>query len=91
MIHNNIRNIGKRATKTAIEKDKIIKEFEKTINSLSLENDSCTPDFIIAEYLYECLLNFQITLCQRIYWYNSDGNNLNATISDAINRAKNDR
>ena len=39
-----------------------IKEFEKEvcgiINKLSLENLSNTPDYIIARYLTNCLINF---------------------------------
>jgi hypothetical protein len=37
------------------KKQQFIKEVATTINCLSLENNSDTPDFVIAEYLWNCL------------------------------------
>ena len=34
------------------------KELEELINSNSVENASNTPDFILAEYLTDCLISF---------------------------------
>ena len=36
-------------------------ELEILINKHSMENDSNTPDFILADYLMECLQNFNKT------------------------------
>lgn len=45
------------------------KDLEKLINSYSLENVSDTPDFILAEYLDNCLANFNTMTRQREMWY----------------------
>ena len=49
--------------------DKFIKELETLINKYSMENDSNTPDFILAEYLSNCLKTFNTTLQRREAWY----------------------
>lgn len=46
-------------------------ELEKLINSLSIENGSDTPDFILADYLMDCLKAFELTSNRRSVWYNS--------------------
>lgn len=51
------------------KKEKVIKEFSQVINSNSLENESNTPDYILAEYLYQCLLNFNECSAKREEWY----------------------
>lgn len=47
------------------------------LNSVSAENDSNTPDFILAQYLIGCLNAFNIATNQRTDWYdttiNADG------------------
>lgn len=45
------------------------KELMELINKHSIENESDTPDFILAEYLYRCLKNFKITINHRENWY----------------------
>jgi len=45
------------------------KELENAINSHSKENESNTPDFILAEYLVHCLLAFDLTTKARDKWY----------------------
>lgn len=45
------------------------KEIENLINSHSLENGSDTPDFILAEYLTDCLETFDKTIQKREKWY----------------------
>ena len=42
---------------------------ENTINALSLENGSDTPDFILAEYLTDCLTTFDKITKIRDKWY----------------------
>ena len=42
---------------------------EEIINQQSRENDSNTPDFILAKYLLECLKLFDDTVNRRASWY----------------------
>lgn len=44
-------------------------ELESLINRHSLENDSNTPDFILAQYIQGCLDNFNTTITARDKWY----------------------
>lgn len=44
-------------------------ELAGLINKLSLENDSDTPDFIIAEYLFRALKNYNETVATRTKWW----------------------
>ena len=44
-------------------------ELEKLINLYCLENDSDTPDFILASYLRSCLEIFGTVMRQRERWY----------------------
>ena len=48
------------------------KELEQLINCHSKENESNTPDFILAQYLNACLAAFNITIQQRETWYGRD-------------------
>ena len=45
------------------------KELEDLINSYSKENGSDTPDFILAEYLDDCLTFFDKAVSRRTKWY----------------------
>jgi len=45
------------------------KELEILINKHSLENDSNTPDFILANYIAMCLEAYNVTLQSREQWY----------------------
>lgn len=56
--------------KASKEKEAIIIEFARIINTYSIENDSDTPDFIIAEYLFDCLMAANILIGGRSAWYN---------------------
>ena len=47
----------------------IRKDFEHIINKYSLENESNTPDFILAGFLLECLKVFQMSTKARDKWY----------------------
>lgn len=64
---------NKHAMKTSISRKEIIEEFQSIINRYSLENDSNTPDFILAEYLFDCLITGHLLICKRTMWYNPDG------------------
>jgi hypothetical protein len=45
------------------------KELETLINCNSMENGSNTPDFILAQYLVDCLQTFDKTVRHREEWY----------------------
>jgi hypothetical protein len=47
----------------------IKEDLKHIINSASRENESNTPDFILATYLYECLLSFEQAILTRDTWY----------------------
>lgn len=44
-------------------------ELEHLINKNSMENGSDTPDFILAEYLNDCLKAFDKAVARRTEWY----------------------
>lgn len=44
-------------------------ELSELINKHSLEGNSNTPDFILAEYMSKCLENFNTTSVARERWY----------------------
>ena len=56
------------------------KEIENAINRASRENGSNTPDFILAEYLEDCLNAFDKALTRRSKWYGEE-NKLEYTLS----------
>ncbi len=45
------------------------KDIEQAINSNSAENGSDTPDFILAEYLTDCLAAYDRAVTARERWY----------------------
>ena len=50
--------------------DELAREIAKLINRESLEGESNTPDFILAEYLVQCLKLFNSTSNKRVRWQN---------------------
>ena len=48
------------------------KKLEELINQHSKENGSNTPDFILAEYLDDCLVIYDKTVKRREEWYGRD-------------------
>lgn len=48
---------------------KLRKEIQDAINKNNIENGSDTPDFILAEYLIDCLRIFDRTVNARERWY----------------------
>jgi hypothetical protein len=44
-------------------------ELSELINKHRLENDSDTPDFILAQYLNDCLRTFNLATLAREGWY----------------------
>jgi hypothetical protein len=49
--------------------DKLRKNIEIAINSASAENGSDTPDFILAEYLTDCLAAYDKAVVARGKWH----------------------
>lgn len=74
-------NLPIEETKLYKERNLVIDEFTKTINRYSLENDSYTPDYILGEYLYDCLMAFNLGVCKRIMWYNPGGHRENSKMN----------
>lgn len=52
-----------------IEYDKLRRQFANILNCNSAENDSDTPDYILADYLIECLKTYNRTIKAREEWY----------------------
>lgn len=50
----------------------VVREFAQTINKHSLENGSDTPDFILAEYLMNCLESYNEAHRARKVWYSDE-------------------
>lgn len=51
------------------EKSAFRNQIENAINRHSMENGSNTPDFILAEYLTDCLDAFDKAVASREAWY----------------------
>ena len=47
-------------------------ELRKLINYHSKENESNTPDFILAQYIMGCLSSYNTAIQQRETWYGRD-------------------
>lgn len=45
------------------------KRIEQAINAVSAEKGSSTPDFILANYLIDCLKAFDSAVSERERWY----------------------
>ena len=52
-----------------MEKSRLEKELQGLINSECRENDSNTPDFLLAEFMMSCLDAFEFTSNKREVWY----------------------
>jgi hypothetical protein len=46
-----------------------VQDLTALLNRYSVENDSNTPDFILAEYLLKCLETWNATVTHRDKWY----------------------
>lgn len=55
-----------------IKNEPFEKELEALINKHSLENESNTPDYILTQYLINCLAAFTQATQQRENWYGRD-------------------
>lgn len=52
-----------------MEEKTFIQSLRDLINSYSIENGSNTPDFILADYMRNCLENFEKSVNRREEWY----------------------
>jgi len=52
------------------------KELESLLNKYSVENDSNTPDFILAGYITACLSTWDIYTRARDKWYGTNKDSL---------------
>jgi len=57
-------------------KGNFIDDLRIVINQYSIENDSNTPDFILAEYLNSCLDSFASAIQKREQWVSKDKNQI---------------
>lgn len=48
------------------------------INEHSMENGSDTPDFLLAEYLCDCLATYEVIISNREKWYGREIGKLSA-------------
>lgn len=62
---------------------KFRKDLEVLINQNSKETGSNTPDFILADYLVDCLNAFDKAVVRRSEWYGKEKDELNNKIADA--------
>lgn len=60
-------------------REKVVREFAEVINKNSLENDSNTPDFILAEYLVHQLEVFNNLTVVRNRWYDKNTHDSSAS------------
>lgn len=51
------------------KQSRLRKDIEQAINKHSIENGSDTPDFILSEYLTDCLQAFDKATVKREKWY----------------------
>lgn len=57
------------SSKETTHRNRLRKDIEQAINKHSCENHSNTPDFILAEYLHDCLKAFDKATNKRETWY----------------------
>lgn len=62
--------------------DNFKKELTELINRHSIENDSDTPDFILASYLINCLNAYAETVKKRDKWFSFEPWTANSTIGE---------
>ena len=50
----------------------IVRDLAKVVNKYSLEQESQTPDYILAEYMLKSLSDLNRLMRDRDYWYNGN-------------------
>lgn len=56
-------------------------ELESLINRYSIENQSNTPDFILSQYIINCLKSYNIAITTRERWYGRENNQIKQEIN----------
>ena len=54
------------------DREDLVKGISEVINRLSRENESDTPDFILAEHAVKAIESLEVALKERGRWYASD-------------------
>ena len=64
--------------------DKLESKIKDLINEFNREADSDTPDFILAEFLINCLRSLELVINKRDGWYNlpHDMNSISRCVCD---------
>ena len=57
---------------TTEKREELRREIASAINRVSAENDSNTPDFILADYLMSCFDAFTVASRERERWYGKE-------------------
>lgn len=57
-----------------LDESELVQDIQRTLNRHSQENMSGTPDFILAQYLKNCLYAFSVATNQREKWYGRQQN-----------------
>jgi len=72
---DHIGDANKMVVEEKMENNNVIHEFEVLVNKYSFDTKTNTPDYILAEYLYECLMNYvEVTWKNDIHRKASDEN-----------------
>ena len=64
-----MENLGLTQSEPTFMKETFTSKLASLLNSVSAENKSNTPDFILAQYLIECLNAFNKATNERSNWY----------------------
>jgi len=54
------------------KRDALIHDMTELLNTYSMEQESDTPDFILAEYLVNCLDAFSVAAARSNQWWGGD-------------------
>lgn len=67
-----MKDLPKEVLERISTKESVCRGFASVINSHSLEKSSDTPDFILAEYLWDCLQAYHTLAGSRVEYYKQD-------------------
>ena len=70
------------------DKSNFEQELKDIINRYSKENGSNTPDFILGEYLTDCLKTFERAVNWRDNWHNRSSKTTQSNDPDDIHKGK---
>lgn len=55
------------------DKQAFINDLAGVINKHSMENESNTPDYVLAEYLYNCMISYKTAIMGRNDFFKENG------------------